>query len=339
MTKAYRKLARIEKIDALNSIEGADKIECASILGWKVVVKKGEFNVGDLCVYFEIDSVLPFKPWSEFLKNKDKPEKPIRLKTIRFRGQLSQGLALPLNIIPNDIELNIGNDVTELLGVEKYEPIIPAQLSGIQKGAFPGFISKTDELRIQSYPEVIDEFMGKHVIATVKMDGTSFTCYRRGEDFGVCSRNFELVEGDSSYWKITKELDIQRKLEEMDVNYAIQGELCGPGIQGNKMGLKKNDLYVFNIYDIDEGIYLDDFQLVNVCQKMGLKTVPSAFDDIWEWNTPDELLAFADTITYENGSPAEGVVIRPAEETYSKVLGGRLSIKAISNKFLEKHKE
>lgn len=354
--REQRKLATLQVIDSLSPIEGADRIEVAKVLGWNVVVKKGDFKVGDQCVFFEVDSVLPFASWSEFLRDKNRPDKPIRLKTIRLRGQLSQGLALPLKDLPVQWYFHdgsgklvpnfpVGTDLTERLGVIKYEPVIPAQLAGIQKGNFPGFIPKTDELRIQSYPRVIEEFKGKEVVATIKMDGTSFTCYRRGEQFGVCSRNLELVEDVSNtYWKIAHEHELREKLEQADVNFAIQGEICGPGIQKNKMGLDKLTLFVFNIYDIDEGAYLDDALLPMWANTFGFELVPTVCVDYWQWDTVDELLEWTNNLNYanhtdEHDSPAEGVVIRPCVETYSDVLRGRLSIKVISNRFLEKYKE
>ncbi|HEX9972761.1 MAG TPA: RNA ligase (ATP), partial [bacterium] len=144
-----RKLATIQKIKNLEPIPEADKIEKATVLGWQLVVKKGDFKVGDHCVYCEIDSVLPEKPEYEFLR----PRK-FRIKTAKLRGQISQGIAFPIGAIKElaNVEIKEGLDVTEIIGVQKYEPPPAVMMSGQVKGGFPGFIPKTDEMRIQSVP-------------------------------------------------------------------------------------------------------------------------------------------------------------------------------------------
>lgn len=139
-----RKLASIQRIKALEPIEGADAIERATVLGWQLVVKKDEFRVGELCIYCEIDSILPEKPEFEFLKSRG-----MRIRTIRLRGQISQGICFPLSFLPAETLIEEDSDVTEILGVTKYEPPIPASLAGVMKGAFPSFIPKTDETRVQ----------------------------------------------------------------------------------------------------------------------------------------------------------------------------------------------
>ena len=171
-----RKLASVQRIASIRPIEGADAIEVARINNWDVVVKKNEFKEGELCVYFEIDSFLPIREEFEFLRKssfkKMGDQEGFRLKTIRLRGQVSQGLVVPITILNGDYIIGIsqqphgdqlqlgpyddalvieeGADVTELLGVEKYEPPIPAELSGKVKGYFPSFIHKTDEERVQN---------------------------------------------------------------------------------------------------------------------------------------------------------------------------------------------
>jgi len=167
-----RKLASIQRIKSLERIDGADAIEKATVLGWQLVVKKGEFNVGDLCVYCEIDSQMPDRPEFEFLKPRG-----MRIRTIRLRGQVSQGICFPLSILPEGITLGEGADCTDVLGISKYEPPIPACLNGIVKGAFPGFIPKTDETRVQVLQHILDEFEGARCYVTEKLDGTSCTFY------------------------------------------------------------------------------------------------------------------------------------------------------------------
>lgn len=334
-----RQLVTIQKILDLAPIPGADAIEVAQVLGWQCVVKKGEFSIGDLCAYFEIDSLLPVADWTDFLRKGD--SRPFRLRSITLRKQLSQGLALPLNKVPLPTgDYAIGQDVTDILGVVKYEMQVPAELAGICKGNFPSFIPKTDEMRLQSHPDLIGEIQGKRVRGTIKMDGTSFTSYRRNDGFGVCSRNMELVESDgNAYWKMARELGLD-KFQHFMGNWSLQGELCGPGIQGNKMGLTKPTLFAFSLYDIDRSTYLSHDALVDFCARANIQVVPVVFDGIIDptWGVA-EFLEFANKQTYDNGTPAEGIVWRPVEETRSEILRGRLSFKTISNTFLAKYKE
>jgi RNA ligase (TIGR02306 family) len=336
-----RKLASIQVIKELSPINGADAILCAKVLGWECVVKKSEFAVGDKCVYFEIDSVLPIASWNDHLRRE--ADKKLRVKTIRLRGQLSQGLALPLSILPAG-EYEVGMDVTALVGVEKYEPVVPAHLSGMVKGNFPTFLNKTDEVRLQSEPNVLSEAISKGLmlVGTLKMDGTSFTAYRRDADFGVCSRNLDLKEtADNAHWRMARKLNLENILRSEGSNLCIQGEMVGPGIQANRMGLKETDLYLFNLFDIDAGKYLSYHQLCQFAAKHNLKIVKKVqqIDLSMESPSVKDLLDISNELNYDNNTPAEGIVWRSACETHSDVLKSRLSFKTISNRFLEKYKE
>lgn len=338
-----RKLASIQTILSLSPIVGADAILLAKVLGWELVVKKTEFQVGDRCVYFEIDSVLPIAQWNDHLRKE--PNKPLRIKTIRLRGALSQGLAMPMSIIPTG-EYEMGQDVTTLVGVTKYEPVVPAHLSGMAKGNFPAFLHKTDETRLQSEPRVLDEAISKGLVlvGTLKMDGTSFTAYRRDDEFGVCSRNLDLKETEgNAHWRMARKLKLEEILRSEPANLCIQGEMAGPGIQGNRLGLSEVDLYLFNLFDIDAGKYLSHIELSAFAEKHMLNMVPTVyrldFGGVVGPRDVNHLLDIANNLNYDNGTPAEGIVWRSACETYSDVLKGRMSFKTISNRFLEKYKE
>ena len=337
-----RKLASIQTILSLSPIAGADAILLAKVLGWELVVKKTEFQVGDRCVYFEIDSVLPIAQWNDHLRKE--PNKQLRIKTIRLRGQLSQGLAMPMSIIPTG-EYEVGQDVTELVGVTKYEPVVPAHLSGMAKGNFPAFLHKTDETRLQSEPRVLDEAISKGLVlvGTLKMDGTSFTAYRRDAEFGVCSRNLDLKETeDNAHWRMARKLKLEEILRSEHRNLSIQGEIVGPSIQANRLGLSESKLYLFNLFDIDTGKYLSHTELSAFAKKHGLNVVPTVhrieFGVVGPMNA-NHLLNIANNLNYDNGTPAEGIVWRCACETYSEVLKGRMSFKTISSRFLLKYNE
>jgi len=258
-----RKLASIQIIDNLSPIVGADLIEVATVKGWKLVVKKGEFKEGEMAIYCEIDSFLPIKEEFEFLRKssykKVGEQEGFRLKTIKLRGQISQGLLLPIASLKDKIypdqykSLQVGDEVTEAMGIWKYEPPIPAELSGIAKGSFPNFIQKTDEERIQNLTDVFTNFRKSLFYVTEKLDGSSATYYINNEVFGVCSRNLELLENEgNSFWKVGRRLNLEEKLKATGRNICLQGELVGEGVQGNPYKLKGQHVYFFNAFDIDQ---------------------------------------------------------------------------------------
>jgi RNA ligase (TIGR02306 family) len=309
-----RKLASIRRIADIQPIEGADAIVVATIDGWKVVVKKDEFSVGDLAVYFEIDSWVPHD-LAPFLSKGNEPReyggvKGERLRTIKLRGQVSQGLLLkdaPLAVakytlmqrsdetvskyyyvnnegvsVPYFVEE--GYDLTEYLGIQKWEAPIPAQLQGQAAGMFPtSLIPKTDQERIQNcfgeiqkrakrfatekvwnaemqtleeHPVVLPEdFEEPTYEVTMKLDGSSCTIFRWEGELRVCSRNLELKINDENNDNtfVAMALKLGDKIPE---GFAFQGEICGPGIQGNREGFKEHKFFVFDVFNIREHAYL-----------------------------------------------------------------------------------
>jgi RNA ligase (TIGR02306 family) len=337
-----RKLASIQTIKALEPIENADAIEKATVLGWQLVVKKGEFRVGDLAVYCEIDCLMPDKPVFEFLKPRG-----MRVRTIRLRGQISQGICFPLSILPADFEISEDADCTEVLGIEKYEPPMPACLSGIAKGKFPSFIPKTDETRVQVLQHVLDKYKGTKCYVTEKVDGSSGTYFINKGEFGVCSRNLELLEDDeNSFWKVARQMDIELKLRSLNGNFAIQGELIGEGIQDNKLKLRGQTMRFFNAFDIDRFEYLPFEQFFDLMNKLELPTVPLISTDYELENDIDSIIRMA-TIKSKICPEvwAEGIVIRPLKESLDLLLSNenfnnsRVSFKAVNPEFLLKYGE
>lgn len=337
-----RKLASIQKIKALEPIENADAIEKATVLGWQLVVKKGEFRVGDLAVYCEIDSLMPDRPEFEFLKPRG-----MRVRTIRLRGQISQGICFPLSILPPDFKIEEDADCTEVLGIEKYEPPMPACLAGIAKGKFPPFIPKTDETRVQVLQHVLDKYKGTKCYVTEKVDGSSGTYFLYKGEFGVCSRNLELLEDEeNSFWKVAREMDIENKLRSLNGNFAIQGELVGEGIQSNKLKLRGQKILFFNAFNIDKFEYLPFQQFFNLMNKLELPTVPLITSDYELENDIDSIIRMA-TVKSKICPDvwAEGIVIRPLTENLDLLLSnenftnGRVSFKAINPEFLLKYGE
>ncbi len=326
-----RKLASIQKISKLEPIEGANSIVKATVLGWQLVVKKGEFNEGDLCVYCEIDSILPERPEFEFLK----PRK-MRIRTIKLRGQISQGICFPLSILPEGTEIEEGKDVTEILGITKYEPPIPANLEGVAKGRFPSFIPKTDEPRVQIMQDVLDKYKGETFFYTEKLDGSSATFYYNDGEFGVCSRNLELLETEeNTQWKLARKYKVEEKFKGLNKNMAIQGEVIGENVQSNKYNLRGQDIYFFNAYDIDEHRFLNLDEFEEFFKKMELKTVPLLEKNYKLSNNIEELVELATGKSVLNNIQREGIVLRPVKEIVDNT--GRISFKAINPKFLLKY--
>lgn len=359
-----RKLASIQTVLELNPIEGADRIETAKICGWVAVVKKGEFKVGDKVVYIEIDAILPERPEFEFMR-----ERKFRVKSVRLRKQLSQGLVFPLSILPNK-KWAVGDDVTDVIGIKLHDPEgdrereaeelrKSIQKSRMQKffmryswfrrmfkptlhRGFPSFVSKTDETRIQAFPEVLDTYRYKHFYVTEKVDGSSMTVYLiKGrwftKLFGVCSRNLSLGRDNSNFWKCVIKYDMEAKLrkarKELGVDLVLQGELLGPGVQGNKYGLKELNYLIFNIWDPVTGTFFPLESMEEFCARYGFTMVPLIKDSMELDTTLDELLDFAKGKSVLADIPREGIVLRDRNAVGRE----RMSFKVINNDFLLKY--
>ena len=376
-----RKLASIRRIADIQPIDGADAIEVATIDGWKVVVKKGEFTIGDLAVYIEIDSWVPHE-LAPFLSKGSEPReyngvKGERLRTIRLRGQVSQGLLLGLDVLAKDalynektkrfvnkeylvVETQEGEDVTEHLDIQKWEAPIPAQLQGQAAGMFPtSLIPKTDQERIQNcfgeiqkrskrfatekvwnaetqtleeHPVVIPEdFQEPTYEVTMKLDGSSCTIFRWEGELRVCSRNLELKINDEN--KDNTFVAMALKIGDRIPNgFAFQGEVMGPGIQGNREGFTEHKFFVFDVFDIKYHGYLKPLDRRNACSNLGFEHVPVVLKlpypsrGVVAPQSVEEGLALAEGPSI-NHKIREGLVWKCNEDP-------SFSFKTISNKFL-----
>lgn len=355
-----RKLASIQKIVNVQVIPEAHSIDLAQVLGWRCIVDKNKWQSGDFCVFVEIDSdliAMKDNPAISFLE-----DTKWRVKSKRFMKQyIAQGLVLPLSVLPEGTVIEEDLDVTELLKIVKYEPKAFREGSpgarGESAGDFPNhLISKTDETRIQSKPSLLKELLDVEVYAALKMDGSSMTVAHLQENirdsvtnydgFVVCSRNqmrkptFRKKtgpetwgEGDDSFWALAKKEGI---LERLPKGFIVQGEYVGPAVQKNRLNLKEDEFYIFNVWNSIESKFLDYSEFINFCNTYNFKHVPiEGIFKITEQTTVDSLLEMAKG-EYPGGHPREGLVIRPIKERYSKRLGGRTSFKAINNDFLIK---
>ena len=333
-----RKLATIRRIKSIDPIPNADKIEKLTIDGWQLVSEKGNFKEGDLCVYFEIDSYLPIQERFEFLRKccykeiKELKQEGFRLRTIKLRGQISQGLALPLSVFPEIKDIKEGSDLTQILGINKYDPPLPVQTAEYAKGIYPSFIPKTDIERIQN---LYDNFnaegapcLDKNVLyeVSIKLDGTSMTIYKNKDDIEICSKNFTLKrDKENAYCKTAEE--VINVLKSINKNIAIQGELIGLNIHKNKEKLASQEFYIYNIWDIDKQEYFSPEDRLNFIKTFGLKSVPIIYNnfDISKLSLED-FLTMADGKSLNNGC-REGIIFK----------NGFNQFKVINNRYLLKY--
>ena len=364
-----RKLATIRKITNIVPIENCDNIALAIVDGWTVIIKKSEFSIGDSCVFFEIDSFLPLEPRYEFLKKTTKfdGKEGYRIKTMKMKGVLSQGLALPLTMFP-EVSTN-DDDVTNRLNIIKFdlEQFYGANTAGPRErkyGSFPTFIPKTDQPRIQNMTHMFLTHKDTTFEETLKLDGSSMTCYKIPNKptllqriisffgkqlptykFGVCSRNVDLKPSDnkvqvfdnfgkksvyaqSDFWATAIKMDIENKLP---IGYAIQGELIGPSIQANHEKVSSLDYFVFDVYDINKKQYLTPEARREFCKQNNIQHVPVTNPNATPLQMSlEELLAHVDTESMNPKTVSEGRV-------YKSNTNPLLSFKVINNRYLLKH--
>ena len=325
----------------------ADSIELVRFqdIAWQCVVRKDDaIKVGDLAIYAMIDTVVKPHAIYDFLRPRG-----YKIKTAKFlKTTLSQGVCFPMSTLWHfDTRLvlgafNQGDDVSEIMGVEKDEKPIPSYVGGDIFGPLPAYIPKTAETRIQSAPQALEELRGHPAYVTVKMPGCSGTFYLHDGHFGVCSRKVELKDTASNiFWQMARKFDLEGVLRREWLasgrEFALQGEICGPGLpgpHGNLLGLKEYNVFFFNLWEIGKWEYLDWFVLWDFCDRNRLDVVPL------EWQTDrfdftlEELLKEADGFYEGTKNRREGIVVRSLTEMKSFALGGRLSFKVVSNEFL-----
>lgn len=346
-----RKLVTIRQIDNIVPIDGADMIECAVIGGWNVVVKKGEFKIGELATYFEIDSWIP-KELAPFLFEGKVLEgvEGARLRTKKLRGVVSQGLLLPIEgqvlSMYNDAinSFNVteypeeGQDLTEHLGIKKYEKPLDPKLFALARGSFPSFIPKTDQERVQNLSRQIEDMQGEDFEVTIKLDGSSITVFVVADDEdetgfrnGVCSRNLELKDGDSAFWTIAKQEQIHDKIRSTGRQLAFQGEMLATNIQGNWEKVDKLCMFVYDVYDIEQKRYLLPKERRELCAALNIPHVPVVNENYKLDKDVKQLLEMAEGEGMNKGVKREGLVFKHTTSDFS--------FKAISNSYLLKNKD
>lgn len=325
-----RKLATVRTIAEVKPIEGADKICAYRVDGWWVVDQVGKYKVGDRVIYCEVDSFIPHH-LAPFLSKGKEPREfdgtwGERLRTIKLKGQLSQGLLLPLTtltdvaghgVVPaDDIIIDIGTDVADWLGILKYEKPVPVQLAGLIRGNFPSEIPKTDQERIQNLTKEFEELQQYKWAVTEKINGCSATYFLDNTgDFHVCSRNLDLKPDENNlYWKIAIQSDIENKMRNLGLlGHALQGEIIGEGIQGNQYR-RKPVLHLFDVFSVPLGNYLPLNDVHQIAARLDIRTVPVLYRDfpLSEF-TIEELIKFAHDESQLNDSQREGLVFQCLE--------------------------
>lgn len=320
------KLASVEIIKSLRAHPNADRLEVAQVLGWQVVVQKGIHKEGDKIVFITIDTILPRKPWSEFLADKNNPDKPIRLKMVKLRGEHSAGIVVPLKEFEPKDKQNVGWDLescevgynlTDLLEVQKYIKELPANLGGENVGDFPSHLAaKTDEDNGLSNLNIVEEVIKHPVTITQKIDGSSVTIVvENGEIKEVCSRNLSKKDTpNSAFWNAARKLKLLPGFSGV-----IQGELAGNGIQKNPLRLEDKEIFVFQIKK-EDGTYMNYREMQGLCNiEFGCKVVPLIAEDVTFTGASleealEKLQQLADQQIYlQTNNPAEGIVVRPKD--------------------------
>jgi RNA ligase (TIGR02306 family) len=332
-----RALVTIQRVKAITPIPNSDFLEAAHIMGWQCVVKKGEFKTGDLGVYFEVDSFLPLEPRYEFLRktsfrdNADNGQ-GFRIRTMKMRGEISQGLFLSISQFPELADAQEGDNVTEKLQVKKwYIPEVSGP-SGTSIGGRPYGIPASDEVRIQSALELLDQLHGKPYYITTKMDGTSCIVYYIDGKVGCCSRNQEIKDEEGAlYWTPVYKYGLKEKLAHYGKNIVLTGELCGPGIQKNRLRLPATDWYVFDVKDWDAGKYVPYDDALKIVSDFGLPFVPLEERGA-DFNYTLEKLLEKARGKYPSGLDKEGIVVRYTESPKA------ISFKVLNNDALVKEK-
>lgn len=359
-----RKLASVVELASCDPIRDSDRLSVAKMAGkgWQVVVGRGEFRPGDLCVYFEIDSFLdPKDERYAFLRERCLRKivsksgavlrEGLRIKTLKLRGVVSQGLLMPLAAFPELTGAGPGDDVTADLGVEHFDevaeqlrPLTGKGLAGDVMGPFPSMVPKTDEERIQNLGDWFTTMKGRVWQVTQKHDGMSCTiAYSPTIDpdnpLIVCSRNNRMKRETANgeipvVWRMAEKYRVLEALKAAygrdGSEYALQGEVVGPGIQSDRGGEKEHEFRAFRMWDVRAQAYVRPDRLVAMCAEWGVphaNVLRDGFRFFDEITTMEDALKFAEGKT-PNGREREGVVLKTVDS------GDYASFKIVSNRYL-----
>jgi len=337
------KLATIQKIHSITDHPNADTLSCAFVMSWPVVVKREQFKEGELIVFIEIDSVVPETNYFEFMR-----KQKFRIWNARFRGCPSSGLVCPLSILPiptENVDLWLmgenpwteGMDVSDILGITKYERPIDITIGGDAAGGYPtNLISISDEDNVLSHASALSELEGKEIYISQKVDGSSSTFIWNNGDFSACSRRLIMKEGSGFPWRAVEKYDIKNKMIALGRNLAIQAEALGPKLNGNSLGLKDLEIKVFRVKDLDKRQVVNFYEMIGICEKLQLPHVDII--DVCQFDknkhTVEYFKCLADGQLWPNSKkPGEGIVIAPTIPFHSYILDKGWSLKVINQNY------
>lgn len=339
MTTDIRHLARVVTIDGVHPAHNADRLEIASVGGWQVVVRRGEYSPGDRAVFTEIDAAVPVEdarfgitgPMAEQATTVD-GESRFVIRSVSLRGNLSQGMLFDITAFPDLADTPVGTDVTAALGIVKFQAELPDDSSFI--GDFPSrFARKSDAERIQNLTDLWPDLVTRDWLATEKLDGTSVTLVNDGGRVRVAGRNFEVVPVGQPIWDA---VDVTEFLGATSDGDAVQGELVGPKIGGNRLGLDQPRFAVFAVYRQGRPVPRPDWPAW--ATDRSVPVLDEAFADLVSTgHTPEEVIAAVDGLmsSVSPGHRAEGVVFHSADAATVTGLQ-RPNFKVISNSYLLK---
>lgn len=337
------KLATIEKIHSIQPHPNpeVEKLEVAKILEWPVVVPKGQYRDGELVVFIQIDSIVPeANPYFEFMRRQK-----FRVWNARFKGAPSSGLVCPTSILPYEgepspilgISLKEGDDITETLGIIKYERPIDMSVRGDAAGGYPtNLISISDEDNMLSHPTALAELDGKEIYISQKVDGSSTTFIFNNGEFKACSRRWELKEGSGFPWTAATRYNLKEKMISLKKNLAIQCEAVGNKLNGNRMGISGIELRLFRAKNLDNRQLYNYYELKELASILEIPIVDEI--EIIKFDKNNHTIEYfknlADKQIYStNGQPAEGLVLSPTIPFYSTILGKEWSLKIINQNY------
>lgn len=316
----------VGKIVSFDPIEGADFILKATVVcgeggKWRGIVKKQDFIIGDVCIVYLPDAILPRIDKFKFMESSG-----WRVRMRKFKGAPSEVLIMPYDM---EVLYEIGANLTCILDVKKYFKPIPANLIGLILGNFPQFIPKTDEPNWQRVPEMVDMLVGRPYYITEKCDGSSTTAYRYKGHFGICSRNRELKETEGNgYWKVARKYNLQESLPD---GIALQWETCGPDIQKNPMCLKEIDGFVFSAYNIECQEYMDGHSLINLCHELRMPLAGNVPISMGNSFKKEGIESLGEGFYWNTQQQREGVVVR----SFENFNGKPISFKVINLNYKE----
>ncbi len=341
----HRKLASVQKISNLTPLGAKKQEELAHVLGWKIFVPANQFKIGEKIIYFEIDSILPSnQKWTKKIKPKN-----LRIKTVNRYNEISQGCIMKLDTLLKSenftkLKMNIedleeGFDLTEILEIKKFDENSEEGKKELEKQFPSSLIEKSDEIRVQSNLNYIELFAGKEFYSSLKYDGSSATYLidPNTKKFRVCSRNMGVSEDDKNiYNEIAIKYDIKNKLLKYDGEYAIQGEVYGPKVNGNPLKVPELTIAVFTIKNIKNNYYLGFDEMTKLCKEMDLPMVEVIEEGVFNYKTVEELLQKSKGNYPGTDKPREGLVYRFKKDW--NIEGKRFSFKVINDDYLIKSK-